>query len=50
MKSINDLLTPCLILDEDKFSKNIRRIKSLLKKKSIISDLISKLPNVEKSR
>ena len=26
MKSINDLLTPCLILDEDKFSKNIRRI------------------------
>ena len=33
MKSINDLLTPCLILDEDKFSKNIRRIKSLLEKK-----------------
>ena len=32
MKSINDLLTPCLILDEDKFSKNIRRIKSLLEK------------------
>jgi D-serine deaminase-like pyridoxal phosphate-dependent protein len=33
MKNINDLLTPCLILDEDKLSKNIKRIKSLCAKK-----------------
>ena len=49
MKNIYDLPTPCLILDEDKFLKNIKKIKSLFAKKSTISGLISKLPNVEKS-
>ena len=49
MKNIYNLLTPCLILDEDKLLNNIKRIKSLFAKKSIISDLILKLPNVEKS-
>jgi len=33
MKNIYDLLTPCLILDEDKFLKNIKKIKSLFAKK-----------------
>ena len=33
MKNIYDLLTPCLILDEDKLLNNIKRIKSLFAKK-----------------
>ena len=35
MKNLNELFTPCLILDENKFSKNIERLKSIVDQKNI---------------
>ena len=35
MKNIQELFTPCLIVDESKLSKNIQRIKSLVSKSNV---------------
>ena len=35
MKNIQELFTPCLIVDESKISKNIQRIKSLVSKRNV---------------
>ena len=35
LKSLNELFTPCLILDEYKFTKNVERLKSIVEQKNI---------------